>query len=375
MKRKLLAGAAVALTGLAGAPAESQPVQVTVGGHFGAFYNLVYESDGPGEPGADRRRHGLSREAEIVFRGATRLDNGLSVGVVVELEAEDCADQIDESFVWFEGSYGRLEIGATDSPPYKLFRGAPTPIPGHGFNDPTFLPVQQGAANLAFNPTVAILFATGQSEKVAWYSPRIAGVQIGASFAPDGCEEANPGNMGAFSCGGAQSGMVPSNDSGQLSELVEVAGNWTGSLGDVTIAAYGGFGLGHSEAPVPGLDGDNRQLGAGISLGLHGWSIGAAWRGSRNHLGLDGYDRDDWQAGLAYGWGDWQVGLQVHRATAELLNQRDRLLGLSVGGTYSLGPGIRLAGGVQHVAFTSSSNLPANQNRGWHLVFGTRLDF
>lgn len=77
-----------------------------VGGYFQAYGVFVSQPDGPGEYGADRRSFDIKREAEIFFSGRVRLDNGLTVGVQVELEAETCSDQIDESYLFFEGGWG-----------------------------------------------------------------------------------------------------------------------------------------------------------------------------------------------------------------------------------------------------------------------------
>jgi outer membrane protein OmpU len=40
-------------------------------------------------------------DSEVWFKGLTTLDNGLSVGINVQLEANSTGDQIDESFLIF----------------------------------------------------------------------------------------------------------------------------------------------------------------------------------------------------------------------------------------------------------------------------------
>ena len=115
MKRLLLGTTALVAAGVIGAPAQAaDPIKLSLGGYFQAYWGYANQDDGVGRAGENLRNHGFYREGEIYFRGETELDNGITVGVNVQLEAEACADQIDESYIYFEGAFGRLEFGAID---------------------------------------------------------------------------------------------------------------------------------------------------------------------------------------------------------------------------------------------------------------------
>jgi hypothetical protein len=243
MKKALYGSTALAAAGLlAGGAQAAEKIQVGVAGYFQAFGVYSDQDDGAGEPAAGLRDHHLAREGEIYFRGTTVLDNGLEVGVLVQLETETCADQIDQSYIWFEGGFGQLRLGNHYGASYEMFYGAPTPILGHGVNTPNFVHLAVGG-NSIFSP-VTYVTASFDTEKVSYFTPRIAGFQFGASYTPDTCEENNPGGLGAslgVTCGGQGSGPEFDNGVGQQSEVVELGLNWVGSFMGADIGVFGGY--------------------------------------------------------------------------------------------------------------------------------------
>ena len=88
----------------------------------------VNQDEGAGEPGENRRNHLIAREAEIHFKGSAMFDNGLIFGVNVQLEAETCTDQIEESFIYAEGGFGKLVVGSDDPASEQMYVGTPQPV-------------------------------------------------------------------------------------------------------------------------------------------------------------------------------------------------------------------------------------------------------
>ncbi|MCS5605977.1 MAG: porin, partial [Alphaproteobacteria bacterium] len=118
--KKLLYGttALVAAGMLAGGAQAADKIKVGVGGYFFGYLVGVDQDDAAASgangaaPGNNTRGHDITREGEIIFTGKTTLDNGISFGVQVQLEAETCGDQIDESFMWMSGSFGKINLGS-----------------------------------------------------------------------------------------------------------------------------------------------------------------------------------------------------------------------------------------------------------------------
>jgi predicted porin len=359
MRRILLGTTALALLSTTATAADR--ISLSLGGYFRGYLVAGSMDDGPGEAGSGVRAHGIARESEIHFKGSTTLDNGLKVGVTVELEGETSADQIDESYVWFEGGWGRLEVGSEDPPGEQMWIGAPTVLNGHGYNSPTFFDVPNGTNAIGNSSTTVTI--TFDRDKVVYFTPRFVGFQFGISYTPDRTEE-----LGF--------GLRPDNNAGQQSEAVEMAANWNGSLAGAKIAVMGAYGTANVEAPPAGVE-DQDIWGAGINIGYAGFTLGAGYRW--NDLGLSGpnNDRIDWNVGLKYSWSAWSVAGNYGRTEAEAgaAGGEDTLDVAELGVSYGLGPGITLMGGLQYVDFDDNLGAPGAENTAWLGLLGTRLSF
>ena len=80
-----LAGAGMVLVAQPSLAAEQ--LKLGIGGYFNAFIATASQDDGVGQPGNGLRNYKIAREAEIIFSGKTTLDNGISFGINVQLEA------------------------------------------------------------------------------------------------------------------------------------------------------------------------------------------------------------------------------------------------------------------------------------------------
>ena len=180
-------------------------VKIGVGGYMQAFFVGVDQDDNDGEPGVNLRDHLVAREGEIIFNGSTTFDNGLKVGAQVQLEAEVCGDQIDETFIFFSGSWGRVNIGAENSAAYLMHYSAPASSHwAHGLQSANFMHAGPGAGHGVGNCVhTAPANLTSDSEKITYFTPRLSGFQFGVSYTPERCQENNPGPEG---CGGTYSG-------------------------------------------------------------------------------------------------------------------------------------------------------------------------
>lgn len=397
MRNRLLGATALIGAGMltatgAGAQSSGGPIELGVSGNMYGFFSVVSQSKGVGPdgisgtaddaPGANRRTNGLARRGRIHFTGSTNLDNGLQVGVQVRLNAVDCRDQIDQSYVWFNSGLGRLEFGKTEAVGAKMFVGAPNPVPNLGLNSPNLLVVNQtntaGQGTLAATP-VTIVY-TGKLERLNYFTPRFYGIQLGASYTPVQCAE---GNAGSRPCGGSYGGM-PQSNLPRGYDYLEGAANFVQKFGDVDVGIYGAYvttSNGDGVRRVVGVDGTGELQQWGISgeIGYQGLKLGGGFRRSID----DGFNPDrnanDWNIGLTYRSGAWMGGVQYANKKTTFLNREDQFDGVSVGGSYTLGPGIQLIAGVQYYDWSTNSQVPAVQsfatNKAWSASLGTQVNF
>ena len=220
----------------AGSAVGAEKVKMGVGGYMQVFFVVIDEDDGAGEPGDNKRDHLVAREGEIIFNGVTTFDNGLKVGAQVQLEAETCGDQIDESFLFFSGAWGRVNLGSENSAAYLMHYSAPQPSHwAHGLQSSNFMHATAGGNAVGNFVHTAPASLSSDSEKITYFTPRLSGFQFGVSYTPERCEENNPGLGG---CGGAYSGAESKAD-GVPGEIIELGANYVGTFDDVAINISG----------------------------------------------------------------------------------------------------------------------------------------
>ena len=109
MKRLLLGSTALVAAGLvAGAADAAEKITLGVGGYYRAAFGVVNEDDDTGDAGDNRDSHAIAQDAEVHFKGSTKLDNGIEVGARIELEGRSGdPDPIDERYIYFQGHVRR----------------------------------------------------------------------------------------------------------------------------------------------------------------------------------------------------------------------------------------------------------------------------
>jgi len=347
MKKVLLGTTALLGVGvMAGTAAASDGIKLSLGGFYRTAYMLNFDDDGTGEPGADRNTDGLFTDGEIHFKGEITLDNGLTAGVRIELEAEQENEQIDESYVYFEGGFGQVRIGNDDS----AMQGSCITPPGASTNFGAFSPGQWAANDAtAISFSGALVGPTSNSvcfgvdndaTKIVYYSPNFSGFSFALSYTPDGNVE-NGGHGGHNAMGNRPAGSSQHNFSGYVSYNYEGDG-WGLNVGggadfEGRIDQKGASGISSEEA---------YQTGLVLSFG--GLSVGGAFQYYNDFGGTANLDADGWVAGggISYNVDAWTVGLQYSHldfendpAGANTDFTRDRIVAT---GSYALGPGIDL---------------------------------
>jgi predicted porin len=375
--RRLLSTTAIAALGMAvatGAWAQDRkpgPIQLGLGGYLEIFFGFVSQDDGAGQGAAGSKDHGIVREGEIHFTGSSVLDNGLTVGVKIELEALTSADQIDETYVYFESRFGELRIGQDDAASNTLSFGTPTVVPSFSASDANLtIFTQPGASSTNSVPIANPGDFVGDSEKVIYFSPRIYGLQVGVSYTPDATETGTP------RAGQPPLGLKTNADT--QSEVVDIAANYIREFKGVEFGLMGGYAKGRAENRAASVAGrtDRTEWGVNGYISFAGVKVGGAYKNDDN--GLTGRnDRDAWAAGATYEFGSWGFGVEYARETVETgaTPGEDEVNAFLLGARYTAGPGIDLSSALLRQEFKDSTPGAANQNEGWAIVFGTNVRF
>lgn len=183
-RKALMATSALACVGaLAAGPASAADMlTVGVGGYMQQWVGAVDRNDAGAEGGV-----GQHSDGEIHFKGALESDMGMKYSVHVELEADrgsgavkdDKVAQnfIDETYVRVTGDFGQLEIGGRDHAMVRMHYGISDVGVGLNAGD------TQKWIPGAYLETSG--HAIGNARKINYITPRINGLQVGVSYAPD----------------------------------------------------------------------------------------------------------------------------------------------------------------------------------------------
>ena len=117
MKKVLLGSTALVAAGLIAGHAEAADgVKLSLGGYYRGVAGVMFDDFDGAAAGTedDLRDYVFKQDVEVHFKGETTLDNGLTVGAVVQLEGQTSGDQIDEVYAYFSGGWGELRFGDDD---------------------------------------------------------------------------------------------------------------------------------------------------------------------------------------------------------------------------------------------------------------------
>ncbi len=404
MKKLLLGSTALAAASIfTGHAMAADPITVTVNGYYQYFlvfgnYDRIRTFSGTTQTvtgnGTKGRSVRLAQEGEIWFNGLTKLDNGTSVGFRVELEAYTqqvngtlAGDQIDEYYLIAFGDWGRMEVGATNGPMDKMVYGSPSAVPGFGFVSTNFTFYAPGTNN-AFSTAIQGDRNLGDANKLIYYTPRFAGIQVGVSYTPEFQPGLNGNSCGATGGFGGQYGVCAANERGKWKNAIDAGINYLAKFNSLDVALYGGFMTAGAanNLNAAGKDVSRRWWHwlTGANLTYQGFSIGGYL--GRDNNGLISHNQTWVYSGaFTYTTGPWQFGagavrLVRHEDTQSILlgisagvPGRDTYTRYEVGGNYKLAPGIQLIGGLNW----NSANGQRQDERidAWQVFFGTSLVF
>ncbi|WP_421708193.1 porin [Algihabitans sp.] len=378
MKKVLMGTTAIGAVALMAGPAAAQDGKISlgVGGYYENFFTFVEQDfdDSPAGVGDnDYNQFNVRQEGEIHFTGETTLDNGLTVGFQAQLEAVTQGDQIDETYLYFEGSWGRLVMGSENSAPYLMQYTAPSA--GLGLNSPNIAPFNQlsdtGAPLVPPAPnTSTLLNLTSDANKITYFTPRFAGFQLGASYTP---------NIDARGGDRQSSGLNTEEDNDDYNNFFGFGANFVESFNGVDVAIAGGVEYGQEEEnnpATPEID-DYIAYSGGVNVGFAGFTVGGSILHSNGGVESNG-DVLVWDVGVTYGQGPWEVGVTYLNGEAEVgtpaaTNGEDDLHRVEIGANYRLSPGVRVIGALQYTDEEADS--VDRDEDAWGVIIGTRLDF
>jgi hypothetical protein len=432
MKKILFASTALVAAGMlsAGAASAAEKIKLNVGGYskwwvVGAWQEKAFQ-DGTGPvsgQGINRQNVDVKGDNEIWFSGSTALDNGLKVGVMISLEAgghtDNVTDNIDQSYAWLEGGFGKVMVGALANGTALLHVQAPDAA--NNFTNggmmlgnwaiakpATVMGMNQRVGYTSSSNTTAII-SDDKAEKITYVAPSFYGLTLGASYVPNVTKTLTGANSnaannsvysgqhsrgaGADRMGAWGAGALYTNTFGPVGVKASAGYVWvdlsvTDSENALTQQAYGlqlsyaGFTLGGSFQRAS----DDRKTSALTSAVLSGPAQIGAIKGAGNEIDFGGYAYD---VGLSYASGPYAVSFaHFHSSVIGLTNptlrnnKDDTIDAYQASGKYNLGPGVDVLASVGYIEYkdqrdgsVAGTANNAFHNSGWTAMTGLALSF
>jgi outer membrane protein OmpU len=382
MKKFLLGTTAIVAAGMIVAAPSAQAAEklkVSVGGYMEQWFGYVSADDDTA--GSDFSGFDQKSDAEIHFVGMTKLDNGIEVGINVQLEANsNTGDQIDESYAIIKGAFGEINFGSENSAMYKMHY-APSDF-GIGMNSGDQVdwvnPQSIGTAGYfrgTYGSTYIEPARANDSEKLTYYTPRIEGFQLGLSYAPDEGQDSNvQPNRDAVR---SDSVMVGLNFSREFSGFgVNLSAGFGTATGKVTDSAA--TTVDESQQPTA------FNIGAVFTYG--GFEVGLAYAAADEQDNVSGGTSGEaMNLGASYSSGPWGVsvgyfhgekdGQGIENVNLTGQGEQDTFM---LSAKYALGPGVTAAGTIGYTQFKSDNvalSAAAKKVDGTYVVVGLRLSF
>lgn len=335
MKHFLLGTTALAAVALLSVGAQAAPPTLKISGNYETAF--VFGDDGNQKDGSSSLSNNIAKIYLSVL-GAT--DTGLQYGVKVSLRAWDSApssfisnDQISDSYAFLQGTFGRTEIGSVEGVGNKMGESSPV-LDAAGMvlvNSPNYAPNGTGWNIDTINTSLNL---SGHAQKINYYTPRVAGFQLGLAYAPTSCSTGSDTNgSGNAAC---PTGGTFASQNGNAGQNGEVALNFTRTVAGAKFGISSGFGnqlnggrhlptsqRGMSIAPDTIKSGDyvapytanqDRQaynFGANLAFAVSSGmlTVGSSYLHVDNAGFASNTDSDAYEAAVQFARGSWTAGL------------------------------------------------------------------
>jgi outer membrane protein OmpU len=402
MKKVLIASTALVAAGLmtTGASA-SEKIKLNLGGYskwwvVGAWQDNSYENgvnNGVAGQGSANNVD-VKGENEVWFGGSTTLDNGLKVGIDMQLRAGGTVDTsvaagdvIDESYVWIEGGFGKFIIGSENNGTYLLHVMAPDAAGNNGeggiISGNMAIAAPSTVSGLGGGNTTAIN-SDGDAEKITYVAPTFYGLTVGATYVPNTTQD----NANVFQT--TNSGNTATANG--AAEIYGVGALYANTFGGVGVKVSGGW----VTYDISQFSGRSQEWSAGTQLSYAGFTVGGSYRdvqqnlaGNTNNITIASATTDasgyGWDAGIQYASGPYAISFVYFQSKVEGTvgsaagEGDDEISYYQLSGKYNLGAGVDLLASVGHIEYddetAKTATADANHNEGWAVMTGLSLAF
>lgn len=326
-------------------------VTIKLGGSAAGTLFSAHQSGGPAY--ARYNHQDASGEARATVRAQRIFDTGLILGAGADFllyRDKFSGDQYDNDtvekvFLFVQTGFGRVEVGEQDGAGYTLGLSGPITneeVTLENRNISLFRDPLTGDDFAQKFQSVTAVQSTSNFAKAVYMSPRLFGLQVGASFTPQMIRSPAPftGN--------------PADQPDLQQNIWEIAANYTTYVSDVAVGFSAGLARGSLKNRTPGADDlYDWAIGAQFAYTLSDvkLSLGAAYRDSNAYAFsttkvLQHGGTQSTHVSTTAEWGSWIAGLEYSWSVVTGSPNLD-VAGYQVSAGYKVNDNLQLTAGWQ----------------------------
>jgi len=358
------------------AASKAKKMSLGVSGSYKAMVGYAKQSSAFTNVASDTTRNTYSAmdiktDSEIHFKGKTKTDSGLAIGIAIELETDqtkNTGDHIDQTYMTIDGGFGSVAIGSTVAASLILSVNAPSTGALGVFGGDSGEWIIKPTANKV-SAVAGGNIGGNDRQKVRWISNSMSGFKIGASYVP---------SM-------TVSGVMPKTGGNTGTEVTQAdAGvHYTGKIGANAMKA----GVTYWTQDAGTASYDAYQVGASTTMGA--FTLGAGYmevnpRGKDKTAtvikGSGDSSLESETINLGVQWAQGPTTLSANYFKVEMplgsaVTGDDSLERWTLGAKYAMGPGVDFLGTIQNVVWNDELTTAVNNNKGVAIVGGIKVAF
>lgn len=384
MKKLLLGSSMLAAVAFA-ASAQADTPKITVGGFIDWQAGVMSD-----DADANQRSQAFFNDTEINFNVDGKADNGLGYGAVIVLEADVTNDadlqgtNAAKTFIYLDGSWGRVELGSNVGASGAMEVDAATIARATGGVDGDWYRYanNRGGLNYIATPDLPLAYgahaggygneAQENTNKVTYYSPKWNGLQLGLSYAPNDADSGQTINR--------TNGSTPATARALGAGLTRVEDVIYGGLSYETAWDQVGIALAataeRGDAERSAYE-DLFAWNVGANVTYMGFSFAGSYGDWGDSMTLKTSNLDDsdyYTLGAAYEFGPYGVSVTYLDSSYDVAGTVENDFDvLSIGADYKLAPGLTPYAEVSFYEGDAAGT--ASDNDGHVFLLGTQLNF
>ncbi|MCW9036179.1 MAG: porin [Rhodospirillales bacterium] len=364
MKKLLIGTTALVAAGIIAAPAmAADPITLKLGGKMAHWAGSVSNQDTFEAQAANvsARAFDVKDDSEIYFMGSTKLDNGLSVSVKVELEADqhNGGTSIDHSFMRIATpSMGAIIMGSV---------GGSNKVPDESYG------TEDADASDWYTMPGGTFSHQGQSTsrtdatRIDYTSPSFGGFKVGAGMLPE--------------LQASLTAPTGSNATTANALAYYYKASYTGKFGGVGLnlnAQYVNIDRNTATGTGTQTDTDWYEYRGQGSVSFAGFTLGGSFRDYHTESAADPMVGDVYNIGIGYETGPYNFTLTRYRSAFQgstAVAGDDTITNHSIGVSYNMGGGIKANAGYTDFELEEEAKTAAAKNSGHILAVGISAAF